>query len=215
MSKIRKISENPLPINFKFSEQDFLRYREAFFKSNLGSIYQSIPWKELVKTLNIKDKIKGRKSQFSPQGKPALMFLKSYTRLSDRKLIEQLNANYEYQYFCDIEILPESKISNYKIVSEIRVEISKKLDFLKAQKVLAQAWKPYMNYTDGFMTDATCYESSVRYPTDVKLLWESCEWIYGQIKRINKIIKGRMPRSKFSEQKSKYLSYSKSRGKSY
>ena len=165
--------------------------------------------------MNIKDKKKGRKSQFSPWGKLALMFLKSYTGLSDRKLIEQLNANYEYQYFCDIEILPENKISNYKIVSGIRVEISKKFDFLKAQKVLAQAWKPYMNYTDGFMTDATCYESSVRYPTDVKLLWESCEWIYGQIKRINKIVKGSMPRSKFSEQKSKYLSYSKSRGKSY
>lgn len=215
MTKIRKISENPLPINFKFSEQDFLRYREAFLKSSLGSIYFSIPWKELIKTLNIKDKRKGRKSQFSPQGKLALMFLKNYTGLSDRKLVEQLNANYEYQYFCDIEILPENKISNYKIISEIRVEISKKLDFLKAQKILAQAWKPYMNYTDGFMTDATCYESSVRYPTDVKLLWESCDWIYGQIKRMNKIVKGRMPRSKFNEQKTKYLSYSKSRGKSY
>ena len=215
MTKIRKISQNPLPINFKFSEQDFLRYREAFLKSSLGSIYLSIPWEELIKSLNIKDKRKGRKSLFSPQGKLALMFLKNYTGLSDRKLVEQLNANYEYQYFCDIEILPENKISNYKIVSEIRVEISKKLDILKAQKVLAQAWKPYMNYTDGFMTDATCYESSVRYPTDVKLLWESCDWIYKEIKLINKIIKGRMPRSKFNEQQTKYLSYSKSRGKSY
>ena len=214
MTKIRKISQNPLPINFKFSEQDFLRYREAFLQSNLGNIYLSIPWNELVKTLNIKDKRKGRNSLFSPQGKLALMFLKSYTGLSDRKLIEQLNANYEYQYFCDIEILPENKISNFKIVSEIRVEISKTLDIFKAQKVLAQAWKPYMNYTDGFLTDATCYESSVRYPTDVKLLWESCEWIYGQMKRMNKIVKGRMPRSKFNEQKTKYLSYSKSRRKS-
>jgi len=43
MTKIRKIFGNPLPINFKFSEQDFLPYREASLKNNLGSIYQNIP----------------------------------------------------------------------------------------------------------------------------------------------------------------------------
>ena len=26
------------------------------------------------------------------------------------------------------------------------------------------------------MTDATCYESHMRFPTDMKLLWESLEW---------------------------------------
>ena len=125
------------------------------------------------------------------------MFLKSYTGLSDKKLIEQINANYEYQYFCGVEILPEHKIENYKIVSEIRVELASKLDILSTQKVLARAWKPYMNYTNALLEDATCYESSVRYPTDVKLLWEANEWIYKQIKIINKYRKGRMPRSKY------------------
>ena len=165
--------------------------------------------------LNIKDEKLGRKSNFSPQGKLALMFLKSYTGLSDKKLIEQINANYEYQYFCGVEILPEYKIENYKIVSEIRVELASKLDILSAQKVLARAWKPYMNYTNALLEDATCYESSVRYPTDVKLLWEANEWIYKQIKIINKYRKGRMPRSKYNEQKGKYLSYSKTRKKSH
>ena len=28
------------------------------------------------------------------------------------------------------------------------------------------------------MTDATCYESHMRFPTDMKLLWESLEWLY-------------------------------------
>lgn len=215
MSKIRKIYQTSLPINFKFSEQDFKRYLDAFLSSKLGNIYKSIPWEDLVKSLNIKDKKLGRKSDFSPHGKLALMFLKSYTGLSDRKLIEQINANYEYQYFCGIEILPEYKIENYKIVSEIRVELASKLDILSTQKVLAQAWKPYMNYTNALLEDASCYESSVRYPTDVKLLWEANEWIYKQIKIINKYIKGRMPRSKYNEQKGKYLAYSKTRKKSY
>ena len=35
----------------------------------------------------------GRKPYFSPEGKVALMFLKSYTGLSAPKLMEQLNAN--------------------------------------------------------------------------------------------------------------------------
>ena len=165
--------------------------------------------------MNIKEKKLGRKSNFTPQGKLALMFLKSYTNLSDNKLIEQVNANYEYQYFCGIEILPEHKITNYKIVSDIRIELAKKLDILSTQKVLARAWKPYMSYTNALLEDATCYESSLRYPTDVKLLWEANEWIYKQIKIINKYRKGRMPRSKYNEQKNKYLSYSKTRKKTY
>ncbi len=215
MSKIRKISETSLSINFNSPDQNFTRYWDAFLKSNLGSIYVSIPWQNLIKDLKIKDKERGRDSIFSARGKLALMFLKNYTGLSDKKLLEQINANYEYQFFCDIEISPENKLNNFKIISDIRVDIASKLDLRSAQMVLSQAWKPYMNYTNAILEDATCYETSMRYPTDVKLLWESTGWIYGEIKRINKIVKGRMPRSKFSDQKDKYLSYSKGRKKSY
>jgi len=63
------------------------------------------------------------------------------------------------------------------------------------------------------MEDATCYESWMRYPTDVKLLWESVDWIYNQIKLINKAIKGRMPRSKYGEQKDKQLVFNKKKRK--
>ena len=28
------------------------------------------------------------------------------------------------------------------------------------------------------LTDATCYDSHLRYPADVKLLWESCAWLH-------------------------------------
>ena len=215
MSKIRKISENPLSINFNSPEQNFSRYWDSFLKSSLGSIYVSIPWNSLIKALKIKNNKLGKKTTFSPRGKLALMFLKNYTSLSDKKLLEQINANYEYQFFCDIEISPENKLRNFKIISDIRVETASNLDIKSAQKVLANAWKPYMNYTNAILEDATCYETSMRYPTDVKLLWEASGWIYGQIKKINKIMKSRMPRSKFIEQKHKYLSYSKRRKKSY
>lgn len=213
MPKVRNIFENSLRINFNSPQENFTVYWNAFLESKLGSIYISIPWRELIKSLNIKASNSGRNSIFSPRGKLALMFLKNYTGLSDEKLLDQINANYEYQFFCDIEIQPDSKLVNFKIISDIRVELASKLNIKSAQKVLASAWKSYMKFTNSILEDATCYETAMRYPTDVKLLWESCEWVYGQIKRINKLLKGRMPRSKFSEQKSKYLSYSRGRKK--
>ena len=117
-----------------------------------------------------------------------------------------------YQFMVDKH---HNKIKNYKIISEIRVELAKKMKIQQSQSILAKAWKPYINNTDSVLEDATCYETSMRYPTDVKLLWEANEWIYTQIQKINKILKGRMPRSKYLEQKEKYLKYSKSRKRTF
>lgn len=49
------------------------------------------------------------------------------------------------------------------------------------QEILAQAWRPLLCDKHVCMTDATCYESHLRYPTDMKLLWESMEWLHRQI----------------------------------
>jgi len=50
-----------------------------------------------VCVFKIKEKVKkGTKNYFSPKGKLALMFLKHYACCSDRRLVEQLNANIDY-----------------------------------------------------------------------------------------------------------------------
>lgn len=213
MTKIHKIFESGLEINFNTKEESLNLYWNSFLKSELGKVYQSIPWDELTQKFGLKPQRIGRPSVFSPQGKVALMFLKQYTGLSDKKLMDRLNSDYQFQFFCGVHIPVDNPLSNFKIISEIRTELGSKLNIQALQKVLAQSWKPYIENPNIIMEDATCYESYMRYPTDVKLLWESNEWIYRQIKLINKIIKGRMPRSKYSEQKTKYLSYSKSRKK--
>lgn len=64
------------------------------------------------------------------------------------------------------------------------------------------------------LTDATCYESEVRYPTDQKLLWESAEWNYKQMKLICKYLKVKLPRAKYLKWKERYFSYSRKRRKS-
>ena len=61
------------------------------------------------------------------------------------------------------------------------------------------------------MTDATCYESHMRFPTDMKLLWESIEWLYSHISRQCKDLGIRRPRNKYRDVAASYLSYSKKR----
>lgn len=213
MSKIIKIHEKLATINFYSYQQEYELYREAFLKSDLGSIYQSLPWKALVKSFGIKDKRQGRKSLFSPEGQLGLMFLKAYTGVSDRKLIEQLNANIDYQLFCGVLLSPEERLSDYKIVSKIRTKLGKRINIKKSQQILAKAWKPYMVDTHAMMMDATCYESQLRYPTNVKLLWESVNWTHNQMKILCKSLRIRMPRCKFIEQKEKYFTYQRKRKK--
>jgi len=125
----------------------------------LGKIYDKIPWNELVQEFGLKESNKGRSSTFSPQGKIALQFLKPYTGFSDKMLLERINADYQYQFFCGVEINVSEPLENYKLLSEIRTELGFKLDIQSAQKVLAGSWGCYIPDTGKMMEDATCYET--------------------------------------------------------
>ena len=212
MSKLRRIFESTPEISFISPQQEFTLYWNSFLESELGRIYQSVPWQDLVKSLKLKEERRGRASQFSPQGKLALMFLKSYTGLSDRKLYEHLNGSIQYQLFCGIFLGPD-KLSDFKIISKIRTDLARKLNIRVIQDVLAKAWKPYMENTNIVLEDATCYESYMRFPTNVKLLWESTDWMYGQLKLTCKRLKIPTPRTKYLEQKEKYFAYMRMRKK--
>ena len=174
MRKIRRIYETSQEINFLSPQKEFSLYWQSFQESELGRIYQAVPWSELAKSFKIRENKKGPDRIFSPKGMLALMFLKSYVNCSDKKLILHLNGNIDFQMFCGI-FLGLDRISNYKIVSDIRCELSRVMDIKKLQEVLAIYWKPYLKGPNILMEDATCYETSMRYPTNVKLLWESTE----------------------------------------
>jgi len=97
MSKIRRISEFQHEFSFLSATENFNLYFNQFLTSDLGKIYTAIPWNDLVSVIKTKESTKGTKNYFSPKGKIALMFLKHYACCSDRKLIEQLNGNIDYQ----------------------------------------------------------------------------------------------------------------------
>ena len=105
MRKIRKISD--IQPTISFTEFDIYKeYRQSFLLSELGKMHALLPLKSLAKELGLKERELGRDSYFSPEGKVALMVLKSYSGLSDKDLIAQLNANIHYQIFCGVVISP-------------------------------------------------------------------------------------------------------------
>jgi len=211
--KIRRISERQVKIHFPDFDSHYEKYLESFYQTELGGLHKSIPWDNLVKSFGLKEKVKGPDCIFSPKGKLALMFLKNYTCSSDNKLIEQLNGNIYYQIFCDMIIAPGHLIKNFKIVSQIRCELSIKLEIGSLEKVLMDFWKPYMKNLESITCDATCYESNIKYPTDVKLLYDSVTWIYNQILSICKRKGIRRPRTKYNKWVKRSISYSKMKKK--
>lgn len=139
------------------------------------------------------------------------MVLKSYTNFSDSQLIEHLNGNIHYQLFCGVQIDPLHPLTNSKIVSAIRQELAERLDVESLQLILADCWKPYLNNLHVCMTDATCYESHLRFPTDVKLLWESIVWLHRHLCKHCLALHIQRPRNKYLDVSRAYLIYSKLR----
>ena len=182
MAKIQNISK--IHPTLGFTEFDILeKYRKSFMESELGRLHSVFPFECMAKAAGLSDRRLGRRNIFSPSAKIALMVLKAYTGFTDRQLVEHLNGNIHYQIFCGIMIPPSLPITNFKIVSAIRNEIASHLDIDSIQEILASHWKPYLDNLHVCMTDATCYESHMRFPTDMKLLWESIEWLYSHICR--------------------------------
>ena len=66
-------------------------------------------------------------------------------------------------------------LTNYKLLDDIAAEQAGKMKIQELQEHLAKAWKPWMKDLDTMYTDATCYESEMRYPTDQNLLRECVE----------------------------------------
>ena len=210
--KIRRISEFQHEFSFLSSSENFDLYYTRFLESDLGKIYLAIPWSDLVKDFGLKESLQGAKMSFSPKGRIALMFLKHYACCSDRRLIEQLNSNIDYQFFCDLH-LGFDRITNYKIVSQIRCELSTCLDIDILQKCLYVNWSDHIENPDQLTVDATCYESELRYPSNQKLLWEAVYWIYKQLSRNVKVMGIKMIRSKYLKWKQRYHNFSKMRRK--
>ena len=182
----------------------------------LGKLHDCIPWDQLADCLPEENCGPGAPRWFSAQGMLGLMFLKAYLNLSDEKLIERFNTDWALQLFCGKLLKDNQRIKDKAIVSRIRNYIAEHTDWQQLQGVLINHWKRDMNNTHVLLMDATCYESYIRYPTDVKLLWESCQWVFEkQLFKRCKLLSVKRPRSKYTDQKQKQRTYDRKRRKTY
>jgi len=179
-----------------------------FLTTPLGQLYQSIPFEDLAKQFAPSTGI-GRPALMNVEGGIALQILKSYLQLSDSKLIARLNSDWVLQYFCGISLKPGQWIKDQDYVGRWRRYLAKEIDYVTFQKTLANFWQAYMSNTSAVMMDATCYESHLRYPTDVKLLWVCCQSIWLMIDNRCKALGLTKIRRKQKEQHLAFLNYQK------
>lgn len=200
-----------------FQPSEYLDSRWYFFKdSELGRMHASIPWEQLSECLPAENKGAGASRWFNNKSLFGLMFLKSYLNLSDEKLIDRFNCDWSMQMFCGMLLAKDEQIRDKSIMSRVRSCLAEKVDWQQVQSVLINHWKSDINNQHVLLMDATCYESYIRFPTDVKLLWESCEWIFEkQLFKICKFLSIKRPRSKYQQQRQKYLSYERKKKKTY
>ena len=189
-----------------------------FKKSNWGRLHDALPLEQLSSCLPAPKNTCGRKEYFDNAGKFALMFLKHELDVSDEKLIEHINHNPSLQLFCGMRLGDLELIGDTGIVSRIRGFIAHHADLEKVQRILIDHWQADIDTTHFLKMDATCFESYIRYPTDVKLLWDCCLWIYErQLFPFRKSLKIPLGKEKerFDTQKRKYLGYSKLQRKAH
>lgn len=155
----------------------------------------------------------GCKGFLSPSGRFRVLLLKHYQGLSDEKLVIALNTNWSYQLFCGLSLGVGEFIKDKTFVTRIRAELSPKWSLI--HDALRAYWSKHLTADElkAILMDATCYESYIRYPTDVKLLWESNEWIHHRMAELCKLLGIRQPRNKYSDVERDYNSYAKTRKK--
>ena len=200
--------------NLLFSHEKLLH--EKFLQTDLGELYLAIPFDRLALTIAPIQYSKtrlGRKPWFDVKGGIALLILKHYLQLSDELLIQRINTDWSMQLFCGTLLKPWERINDTNLPSKWRTYIGSHLQIDWMQKELAKYWKPFMEQTGVGMQDATCYESRISYPTDVKLIWNCCHELYQLIQQHRKRLKLRKSRMNYFRHKESFQSYQKTRKK--
>ena len=189
-----------------------IRY-QCFVRSELGQLRLSLPLKELAALLPTPKSKAGAKPWLTNEGKLALQFLKIYEGCSDEKLLARLNRDWGLQMFCGIQLKAGESIKDPNLIWQTRRFVAQHLDIEEFQSILINHWKGDMENKQVGMSDATCYESYIKYPTDVNLLWDCISWLNDAIRYYSKELKLKLPRNKFKDQQTKQLVYARRRRK--
>lgn len=201
---------------YLFCQNSLKTEKQIIFEhTELGQLHRALPLEGLSELLPKKKKKTGAPSWVDAQGMIAMLFLQAYTKLSDRHFIDHLNGNWQMQMFCGIQLNIHEPIRDRNIMSRLRKYVSQYLDLDKFQVTLITHWKPHLTDTHVGMSDATVYESHMRYPTDVKLLWECCEYLQSHVEKLAERLHTKAAVKHYEKKKQHYLNFARRRRKSY
>lgn len=160
-------------INFDNFYSDSVR--KQFYNSDIGRLYQDIPWDILVRFYRQREqrtkKVKGRPRKLSIRAGLAILFLQAYTGLSARKLLEQITQNIFYQYFIGTKFVSELNKNDHFLIYRLKDYYTLSLDEIhQLQKQFARKWKKLLPDTYGIMMDATVFESNITWPVMIRLM---------------------------------------------
>ena len=191
------------------------RFQIFLHTTELGQLYQAIPFKELAapyqKFKNLHPQ--GDKPIFSIEGGIALQFLKHYLQLSDAKLIARVNTDWQLQMFCGVNIPAAEPVKDEGMVGRWRKFLALHGDWEQLQGILVSHWKGHMSHPHVRMDDATVFESYIKYPTDQKLLWDCIEWVWKELSALCQRVGIKPPRWKFERQRGRQTAFAKRKKK--
>lgn len=201
-----------------FPLKEIKSYEESIFEqTEFGRIHAVIPFQELAAPFKqyIPGKSRGgRPSHLSVEGALALMFLKHYLNCSDRQLLDRLNGDVFVQLFCFTRIPLHQPIRDYDLIRRWRSFFGKHMDLDSFQNTLGKHWKGQLSNSSRLMDDATCYESNIKYPTDVKLLVDCCKWLYTEVVKASTFYGLPIPKNKYKNLVVRVNKYQRLRKKS-
>lgn len=127
------------------------------------------------------------------------------------KAAVRTNDNIRCQMSWEATIDPSSPVTSYKIAGAVRNGIAPRLDIGPFQKVLNPQQEPCLGNFHACMADAACHESPMRFPTGMKLLWESAGWLHWHTCRRCRVLGARRPHNKYTDVPASCLSCCKER----
>jgi hypothetical protein len=130
-------------------------------------------------------------------------------------LIERLNTDRAMQRFCGLRLQAGQRIRDDDLPGRCRRRMAACLDMDKWQLTLAWEWKGDLNHTHPGLTDATCYESYITYPSDAKLIGKCCLQASLLVTIFRKTAKLRRSRANHIKHKAAYLAFCRLKKKSH
>ena len=214
MAKVIELNQFFLSLGYNFSEKVY----NQFLNSELGQLYQSIPWEVLVRFYRQRERRqkakKGRPRKFTVRTELGILILQAWTGWSMRKLLEAISQSIYYQIFCQMGYVPEDIDREYYSLYQLHRRYQLSQEEIKALQVeLAREWKPYLIEKEGFAVDATVFMSNINWPLVIRLLDKSLQVLEKYRQSYARALGSRLSSKRLEELHRSYLVLIKQRKK--